>query len=165
MREGDDEVAVLVDALDGALDAFEGASEETDALTLTTEEIGIRDAGAATGGVVSLHGTHEIEHLTLGDGDDDRGLVGRAGLDSHILQGLTATVEHLQLTNQGAIAVEEDEVVDGRLVALDNLLTNTHDDMLHGEEIFDTGLIEGLLDIELAGISDVHGEPGLRADV
>ena len=37
MREGDDEVAVLVDALDGALDAFEGTSEETDALTLTTE--------------------------------------------------------------------------------------------------------------------------------
>ena len=46
MREGDDEVAVLVDALDGALDTFEGASEETDALTLTTEEIGIWQEGA-----------------------------------------------------------------------------------------------------------------------
>ena len=45
VREGDDEVAVFVDALDGALDTFEGASEETDALTLTTEEIGIRQEG------------------------------------------------------------------------------------------------------------------------
>ena len=44
--EGDDEVAVLVDALDGALDTFEGTSEETDALTLTTEEIGIGQEGA-----------------------------------------------------------------------------------------------------------------------
>ena len=46
MREGDDEVAVLVDALDSALDTFEGTSEETDALTLTTEKIGIRQEGA-----------------------------------------------------------------------------------------------------------------------
>jgi hypothetical protein len=37
--------------------------------------------------------------------------------------------------------------------------------MLHGEEIFDTGLIEGLLDIELASVGDVHGIPGLGADV
>ena len=165
MREGDDNGTVVVDTLDGALDTSEAAGDETNLTPLLTEEIGIGDAGATTGGVVSLHGTHEIEHLTLGDGDDDRGLIGRAGLDSHILQGLTATVEHLQLTNLGAIAAEEDEVVDGRLVALDNLLTNTHDDMLHGEEIFDTGLVEGLLDIELAGVSDVHGIPGLRADV
>lgn len=162
MREGDDNGTVVVDTLDGALDTSKAAGDETDLTALLTEEIGIGDAGAATGGVVSLHGTHEIEHLALGDGDDNRGLVGSAGLDSHILQGLTATVEHLQLANLGAIAVEEDEVVDGRLVALDNLLTNTHDDMLHGEEIFDTGLVEGLLDIELAGISDVHGEPGER---
>ena len=45
MRKGDDEVAVFVDALDGALDTFEGASEEADALTLTTEEIGIGQEG------------------------------------------------------------------------------------------------------------------------
>ena len=165
MREGDDNGTVVVDTLDGALDTSEAAGDETDLTPLLTEEIGIGDAGAATGGVVSLHGTHEIKHLTLGDGDDDRRLVGGAGLDSHILQGLTATVEHLQLADLGAIAVEEDEVVDGRLVALDNLLTNTHDDMLHGEEIFDTGFVKGLLDIELAGVSDVHGIPGLRADV
>ena len=159
MREGDDNGTVVVDTLDGALDTSEAAGDETDLTAFLTEEIGIGDAGAATGGVVSLHGTHEIEHLTLGDGDDDRRLVGGAGLDSHILQGLTATVEHLQLADLGTIAMEEDEVVDGRLVALDNLLTNTHDDMLHGKEIFDTGLVEGLLDIELAGISDVHGIP------
>ena len=165
MREGDDNGTVVVDTLDGALDTSEAAGDETNLTPLLTEEIGIGNAGAATGGVVSLHGTHEIEHLTLGDGDDNRSLVGGAGLDSHILQGLTATVEHLQLADLSAIAVEEDEVVDGRLVALDNLLTNTHDDMLHGEEIFDTGLVEGLLNIELAGIGDVHGIPGLGADV
>lgn len=165
MGEGDDNGTVVVDTLDGALDTSEAAGDETDLTAFLTEEIGIGDAGATTGGVVSLHGTHEIEHLALGDGDDNRSLVGGAGLDSHILQGLTATVEHLQLTDLSAIAVEEDEVVDGRLVTLDNLLTNTHDDMLHGKEIFDTGLIEGLLDIELAGVSDVHGIPGLGADV
>lgn len=162
MGEGDDDGTVVVDTLDGALDTSKAAGDETDLTTLLTEEIGIGNAGAATGGVVSLHGTHEIEHLTLGDGDDDRGLVGRAGLDSHILQGLTATVEHLQLANLGTIAMEKDEIVDGWLVALDNLLTNTHDDMLHGEEIFDTGLVEGLLNIELTSVGDVHGEPGLR---
>lgn len=165
MREGDDNGTVVVDTLDGALDTSKAAGDETNLTPLLTEEIGIGNAGAATGGVVSLHGTHEIEHLTLGDGDDDRGLVGGAGLDSHILQGLTATVEHLQLADLSAVAVEEDEVVDGRLVALDNLLTNTHDDMLHGEEIFDTGLIEGLLNIELTSVGDVHGIPGLGADV
>jgi hypothetical protein len=31
--------------------------------------------------------------------------------------------------------------------------------MLHGEEVFDTSLVEGLLDIELTGIGDIHGEP------
>ena len=165
MRKGDDNGTVVVDTRDGALDTSEAAGDETNLTPLLTEEIGIGNAGATTGGVVSLHGTHEIEHLTLGDGDDDRGLVGGAGLDSHILQGLTATVEHLQLADLGTIAVEEDEVVDGRLVALDNLLTDTHDNMLHGEEIFDTSLVEGLLDIELAGIGDVHGIPGLGADV
>lgn len=165
MREGDDDGTIVVDTLDGALDTCKAAGDETDLTTLLTEEIGIGNAGAATRGVVSLHGTHEIEHLTFGDGDDDRGLIGRAGLDSHILQGLTATVEHLQLANLGTIAMEKDEIVDGWLVALDNLLTNTHDDMLHGEEIFDTGLVEGLLNIELTSVGDVHGVPGLRADV
>ena len=165
MREGDDNGTVVVDTLDGGLDTRKAAGDETNLTSLLTEEIGIGNAGAATGGVVSLHGTHEIEHLTLGDGDDDRGLVGRAGLDSHILQGLTATVEHLQLADLSAIAVEEDEVVDGRLLALDNLLADAHDDMFHGEEILDTGLVEGFLDIELAGVGDIHGIPGLGADV
>ena len=165
MREGDDDGTVVVDTLDGALDTSKAAGDETDLTPLLTEEIGIGYEGTPVGGVVDLHGAHEVEHLTLGDGDDDRRLIGRAGLDSHILQGLTATVEHLQLANLSTIAVEEDEIVDGRLVALDNLLTDTHDNMLHGEEIFDTSLVESLLDIKLTGIGDIHGEPGLGADV
>lgn len=162
VREGDDYGTVVVDALDGALNACEASRDETDLTAFLTEEIGIGHEGTPVGGVVSLHSTHEIEHLTLGDGDNDRGLVGSAGLDSHILQGGTTTVEHLQLADLSTIAVEEDEVVDGRLVALDNLLTDTHDGMLHGEEIFDTGLVESLLDIELTSIGDVHGVPGER---
>ena len=46
--EGDDQVAVVVDALDGALDTSEGASEETDALAFTTEVVGLGMVGALT---------------------------------------------------------------------------------------------------------------------
>lgn len=48
VREGDDEVAILVDALDSALNAFEGASEEADMLALTTEEVSIGHEGSLT---------------------------------------------------------------------------------------------------------------------
>lgn len=61
--------------------------------------------------------------------------------------------------------MEEDEVMNGRLLALDYLLADAHDDMFHGEEILDTGLVEGFLDIELTGVGDIHGIPGLGADV
>ena len=46
MREGDNEVTILVDALDGALNALKGTSEEADTLAFTTEEIGLRHEGS-----------------------------------------------------------------------------------------------------------------------
>ena len=162
VREGDDYGTVVVDALDGALNACEASRDETDLTAFLTEEIGIGHEGTPVGGVVNLHSTHKIEHLTLGNGDDDRGLVGGTGLDSHILQGGTTTVEHLEFTDPGTVAMEEDEVVNGGLLALDNLLTDSHDNMFHGKEILDTSLVEGLLDIELTGVGNIHGIPGQR---
>ena len=71
MGEGDDYRAVVVDTLDGALDACEASGDETDLTAFLTEEIGIGYEGTPVGGVVDLHGAHEVEHLTLGDGDDN----------------------------------------------------------------------------------------------
>ena len=70
MWEGDDHGAVLIDSLDGALDALEGTCNETDGATFLAEEIGIGNEAALMVGIVDLHGADEIVHLALGDGDD-----------------------------------------------------------------------------------------------
>ena len=124
MREGDDEVAVLVDALDGALDTFEGASEETDALTLTTEKIGIGQE-----------------------------------VDGHELHVGAVAIEHLQLAQLGAVGIDEDEIVDQRLHGVDELLADTLCDAIHGEEVLHTFLVEGIANLNLTTVSDVHRIP------
>lgn len=153
-------MAVVVDALDGALDAGEGAMEEADALTLTTEVVGIGMVGALTFVVVDRQGADELLHLVLRDGDDYRGLVVGAGLDGHELHVDTVAVEHLQLAQLGPMGIDEDEVVDDGLLAVDELLAYALGDVLHGEEIADALLVEGFVDNFLTAVGDVHGVPG-----
>lgn len=158
--EGNDQVAVVVDALDGALDAGEGAMEEADTLAFTTEVVGIGVVGAQTFVVVDGQGADELLHLVLGDGDDHRRLVVGAGLDGHELHVDAVAVEHLQLAQLGPVGIDEDEIVDDGLLAMDKLLAYTLGDVLHGEEIADALLVEGFVDNFLTAVGDVHGVPG-----
>ena len=157
--EGDDEVAVVVDALDGALDAGEGTLEETDPAAFLTEEVGIGEERTLTFFVVDGHRADEVLHLVLRDGDDHRGLVVGAGLDGHELHVDAVAVEHLQLAQLGTVGVNENEIVDDRLPAVDNLLPYPLGDALHRQKVADAFLVEGLMDEFLMAVADVHGIP------
>lgn len=159
--KGDDEMAIAADALDGALDALEGTTEEADALAFATEEVGIREERALTELIVDRHGAHELLHLTLGDGDDNRGLLVVAGTNGHELQVGAVAIEHLQIAQLGAIGIDEDEVVNQGLEAVDELLTDTLGDTVHGEEIAHALFVEGIANNQLTAIRYIHGVPGI----
>ena len=109
MRQGDDQVAVVVDALDGTLDALERATLETDMLPLASEEVGIGEIGALTVGVIDTHGLDELLHGMVGDGDDRRGL--DIVTDDHIAQRLQASVGLFQFTDLTTAGMDENQMV------------------------------------------------------
>jgi len=159
--KGDDEMAVAADALDGALDALEGTTEEADALAFATEEVGIREEGALTKLIVDRHGAHELLHLTLGDGDDNRGLLVVAGTDGHELQVGAVAIEHLQIAQLGAIGIDKDEIVDQGLEGMDEFLAHALRNTVHGEEIAHALFVEGIANDQLTAIRNIHGVPGI----
>lgn len=99
-------------------------------------------------------------HLTLGDGDDHRGLFVVAGLDGHELHVGAVTIEHLQLAQLGTVGIDEDEVVDERLQGVNELLTDALRNTIHGEEVLHAFLIKGIAHQDLSAVSDVHRIPG-----
>ena len=68
-------------------------------------------------------------------------------------------IEHLQLAQLGAVGIDEDEVVDQRLHGVDELLTDTLCDAIHGEEVLHAFLVEGIANLNLTTVSDVHWIP------
>ena len=69
-------------------------------------------------------------------------------------------IEHLQLAQLGAVGIDEDEVVDQRLHGVDELLADTLCDAIHGEEVLYAFLVEGIANLNLTTVSDVHWIPG-----
>ena len=156
--ELDDDVLVFLDALDDALDTGEVALGDEDAAAYLAEEVAIveeHDAVVLDGG----H-THEIAHLSLGDGED---VVSDAfgKVLGDVAQGLELTARGLQQGDVLAAVVNEDEVVDGGyqqapLVAV----TGIHEFIVHGQEVVNAQLVKGFLDLDFTTISDSHGVPG-----
>lgn len=156
--ELDDDVLVFLDALDDAFDTGEVALGDEDAAANLTEIVAIVEEYDA----VVLNGghTHEIAHLSLGDGED---VVSDAfgKVLGDVAQGLELTARGLQQGDVLAAVVNEDEVVDGGyqqapLVAV----TWIHDFVVHGQEIVNAQLVKGFLDLDFTTISDSHGVPG-----
>ncbi len=160
MLEGDDEGAVLVDALDGALDALEITTDELDAASFIAEDgIIVRYQSTTVLLVEDIHGLHELAHTGLLNGDNRRALLEGARLEGHILQGSAVGTEHLEMGQGVDAGIDKDEVVDDRFHAPDNLLVLVLEDELHGDVVLDMLVVEGLLDSELTAIGDIHGKP------
>ena len=158
--EGDDEGAILVDALDGALDTLEIATDKLDAATFVAEDgIIVRYQRTAVFLVEDIHGLHKLAHTGLFDGDNRGALLECAGLEGHILHRGTVGTEHLELGQGVDAGIDKDEVVDDRFHAPDNLLVLVFEDQLHGDVVLDMLVVEGLLDSELTAIGDIHGKP------
>ena len=160
MLEGDDEGAVLVDALDGALDALEITTDKPNAATFVAKDIIIIGYQRTTVLLVEdLPGLHELAHAGLLNGDNRRTLLEGACLEGHILHRGTVGTEHLEMGQGVDAGIDKDEVVDNRLHGPDNLLVLTLEDLLHGDVVLDMLVVEGLLDSELTAIGDIHGKP------
>ena len=160
MLEGDDEGAILVDALDGALDALEIATDKLDATSFVAKDgIIVGYQGTSVFLVEDLHGLHELTHTGFFDGDDGGALLEGARLESHILHGGAVGVEHLQLGQGVDAGIDKDHVVDDGLHAPHYLLVLAFEDLLHGDVVLDMLAVEGLLDSELTTIGDIHGKP------
>ena len=158
--EGDDEGAILVDSLDGALDSLEVTADEADATALLAiEGFVVRQESATVLVVGDLHGLHKLTHVGLIDGDDGGGLVGGAGLEGHILHGGTVGIEHLQLREGVDAGIDKDHIMDGRFQTLHNLLVLALDHLTHGDIVLYLLIVEGLLHGQLATIGHVHGIP------
>ena len=83
-----------------------------------------------------------------------------AGLDGHELHVDAVAIEHLEVAQLGSVGIDEDEVVDHGLEAVDDLLPYPLCDFLHRQKVFDTFFIERVAYEELATVGDVHGKPG-----
>ena len=160
MLEGDDEGAILVDALDGAFDALEIATDKLDAAAFVAKDgIIVRYQGTAVLLVKYIHGLHKLAHTGLINGDNRGALLEGARLEGHILHRGAVGTEHLELGQGVDAGIDKDEVVDDRLHGPDNLLVLVFEDELHGDVVLDMLVVEGLLDSELTAIGDIHGEP------
>ena len=160
MLEGDDEGAILVDALDGALDTLEIATDKLDTASFVAEDgIIVRYQRTAVLLVEDIHGLHELTHAGLIDRDNRGALLEGARLEGHILQGGAVGTEHLEMGQGVDAGIDKDEIVNDRLHAPDNLLVLVFEDQLHGDVVLDMLVVEGLLDSELTAIGDIHGKP------
>ena len=156
--ELDDDVLVLLDALDDAFNTGEVALGDEDAAANLTEIVAIVEEYDA----VVLNGghTHEIAHLSLGDGED---VVCHAfgKVLGDVAQGLELTARGLQQGDVLAAVVDEDKVMDGRHQhTLLVTVTGIHEFIMHGQEIVNAQLVKGLLDLDLTTVGDSHGVPG-----
>ena len=160
MLEGDDEGAILVDALNGALDALEISTDKLDATTFVAEDgIIVGYQGTSVFLVEDFHGLHELTHTGFFDGDDGGALLEGARLEGHILHGGAVGVEHLQLGQGVDAGIDKDHVVDDGLHAPHYLLVLAFEDLLHGDVVLNMLAVEGLLDSELTAIGDIHRKP------
>ena len=69
-------------------------------------------------------------------------------------------IEHFQLAQLGAVGIDEDEIVDQRLHGVDELLADTLCDAIHREKVLYAFLVEGIANLNLTTVSDVHRIPG-----
>lgn len=95
MLEDNHDEAVFIDALEGALNALEGAIKELYHAAFFAEEVGVRKKSAVVVFPFYFHSSHEVLHLAVWDSDDNGRVVGHTWLNSHVLHRHTATVKHL----------------------------------------------------------------------
>ena len=158
--EGDDEGAILVDALDGALDTLEITTDKLDTASFVAEDgIIVRYQGTAVLLVEDIHSLHELAHTGLLNGDNRGALLEGARLEGHILHGGAVGTEHLEMGQGVDAGIDKDHVVDDGLHAPHYLLVLAFEDLLHGDVVLDMLAVEGLLDRELTTIGDIHGKP------
>lgn len=77
----------------------------------------------------------------------------------HVLHRHTVLVEHLQAGNLLLRVVDKEQVVDGRHQLTTALALVVYQLVLHREVVLYLQLVELFLDLELAAIGAVHGEP------
>lgn len=162
--ELDDNVAVLLDALDDAFDASEFSIDNHDT---ATDFMGNGSVVEEDNAIVSDRGdTDEVLHLTVGDVDDFGALSRIEWASHHVTEWAEVFVGHLELGEPLACGVHKEKVVNGRdefKLAVSVTLDEFVDD---GQEGFDALLVKVFLHFQFPIVSDTHGIPeGLGADV
>jgi len=160
--EGDDDTAVLLDAVDGALDTLEETGDDAHTTTNLTCEVLVAKEHDAV--VVDGGDAHEVGHVTRGDGDDVRSLEGIVGMPHEEPQGQQGLTGALGFLEPRLWGMDEEEVVDGGDELDATASVNEHALMCHGQEGLYLTVVEELLDGEGAlstSIGDAQGEPGV----
>lgn len=159
--KGDND-AVALDALNLALDACKGTTEDAYTTVLLVDEIGIGEGDALGKGVETGGRRDEVLHLTVRHPDDTGGLGDIAGPDAHELHdvaGGVVTLEELELDLHG---MDEHETID-RGILVDHHPTIVVDRGLLDIEIgFVTLVAQLIVDIIgplTPGVGDAHGIP------
>lgn len=155
--ELDDDVAVLLDALDDTLDASEVALGDDDTASYLVEVVAMVKKHDA----VVLNGSHTHEVLHLGIGDSEQAVnrtLGKAAGD--VTQRLQLTTGGLELGYLSTAAPDKDEVMDGRnQQALLVTVAGVYKFIVHGQEVLYLETVQILLDLDLTPVGDAHGVP------
>lgn len=162
--ELDDDVAVLLDALDDAFDASEVTIDDDDTATHFVCDGSVVEKENAVVGEGSY--TDKILHLTVGDVYDfgTGGRVERPG--HHVTERTEIFIGHLEVGESLPCGMNEEEVVDGGdefelavSVALNEFVGD-------GKECFNTLPFQVFLHLQFAIVGDAHRIPkGLGAEV
>ena len=162
--ELDDDVSVLLDALDGAFDAGEVAIDDDAAATDFVSYIGVvkkEDAVVGDGGDAD-----EVLHLSVGDVEDFGADCWVERSRHHVAEGAEVFVGHLEVGEVFTCGVNEEEVVDG-WDEFETAMSCTFDEFVfHGKEGLDALSVEVGLHLQFTVVGDAHGVPeGLVAEV
>lgn len=159
--ELDDDVAVVVDAHEGALGSLELAGDNQDvAALLAFQEFGV-DVGEGVL-VVGDH-VHEASHVSLGHGDGSApcAVVQLVAAVLHIVQ--LVGMLRLQVVELAVVCLDDDEIeYGGHQLAVGSAFLIVCDCPLHRQEVLDALSVEEILHAEDflgAGIIDPQGVP------